>query len=325
MKLPNGYGSVYKLKGNRRKPWAARKTVGWKDNGQPIYVFVGYYQTRGEALQSLSEFNGYELSSSPSKTTLALVYSACEDTLTSNYRGTWKYFDEIKDVPMSDITLKRLQAIFDRCGAPQTTQENMKILLRKLYTYAVHHELVRPEKAEILRWIEIRAKKSRTVERKIFTPDEIKALWKQVKTDKYASIPLILIYTGLRIDELLSLRMEDVDEDLHIRRAKTSSGIRDVPICDKIKPLVDMWKDDSLTLITTPKGVPMSYSNMRHLYWKVDHTPHDTRHTCASMLAERGVDPRMVRAILGHKGVDLAEDTYTHISREAKLEALNLL
>ena len=29
MKLPNGYGSVYKLSGNRRKPWAARVTDGW--------------------------------------------------------------------------------------------------------------------------------------------------------------------------------------------------------------------------------------------------------------------------------------------------------
>lgn len=28
-KLPNGYGSVYKLSGNRRKPWVAAKTFGW--------------------------------------------------------------------------------------------------------------------------------------------------------------------------------------------------------------------------------------------------------------------------------------------------------
>jgi len=30
MKMPNGYGSVYKLSGNRRKPWAARVTDGWE-------------------------------------------------------------------------------------------------------------------------------------------------------------------------------------------------------------------------------------------------------------------------------------------------------
>ena len=56
-RLPNGFGSVYKLSGNRRKPWAARKTVGWKDSGQPIYAFVGYYSSRTEALTALSDFN----------------------------------------------------------------------------------------------------------------------------------------------------------------------------------------------------------------------------------------------------------------------------
>ena len=40
MKLPNGYGGVIKLSGNRRKPYAARITVGWTTdaNGKPIFT-----------------------------------------------------------------------------------------------------------------------------------------------------------------------------------------------------------------------------------------------------------------------------------------------
>ena len=30
MKLPNGYGSVVKMSGKRRKPYMVRRTVGWK-------------------------------------------------------------------------------------------------------------------------------------------------------------------------------------------------------------------------------------------------------------------------------------------------------
>ena len=30
MKLPNGFGSVYKLSGNRRNPYVAKKTKGWE-------------------------------------------------------------------------------------------------------------------------------------------------------------------------------------------------------------------------------------------------------------------------------------------------------
>ena len=38
MKLPNGFGSVYKLSGRRRRPWVAAKTFGWEfdEKGQKV-------------------------------------------------------------------------------------------------------------------------------------------------------------------------------------------------------------------------------------------------------------------------------------------------
>ena len=46
MKLPNGYGTVYKLSGNRRKPWIARKTRAWTDEGKQLFDIIGYYPKR---------------------------------------------------------------------------------------------------------------------------------------------------------------------------------------------------------------------------------------------------------------------------------------
>ena len=40
MKRANGTGTIVKLKGNRRKPWFAKATVGYKENGQPIQKAV---------------------------------------------------------------------------------------------------------------------------------------------------------------------------------------------------------------------------------------------------------------------------------------------
>ena len=62
MRLANGTGSVYKLSGKRRKPWAARKTVGWtwdeeKKKSYQEYQFIGYYATRQEALTALMDYN----------------------------------------------------------------------------------------------------------------------------------------------------------------------------------------------------------------------------------------------------------------------------
>lgn len=49
MKLPNGYGSVHKLKGKRRKPWRARITDGFvydlvEDKQVQKYKTLGYYE-----------------------------------------------------------------------------------------------------------------------------------------------------------------------------------------------------------------------------------------------------------------------------------------
>ena len=57
MKNPNGYGSVIKLSGKRRRPFAARITISYDDNGKQTYKYLGYYETRKEALQELSLYS----------------------------------------------------------------------------------------------------------------------------------------------------------------------------------------------------------------------------------------------------------------------------
>lgn len=61
-KLPNGYGSVYKLSGNRRKPWVAAKTFGWildeeKGTAKQVQRPIGYFPTKSEALDALANYN----------------------------------------------------------------------------------------------------------------------------------------------------------------------------------------------------------------------------------------------------------------------------
>ena len=54
-----------------------------------------------------------------------------------------------------------------------------------------------------------------------------------------------------------------------------------------------------------------------------NHRPHDTRHTCITLLTEANVDQRIIRQIVGHKGDSLTENIYTHIDIYKKLEAIN--
>ena len=55
MRLPNGYGTVYKLSGNRRNPFVARKFTGYDlTDGKTVrkYATIGYYPDRAAALQA---------------------------------------------------------------------------------------------------------------------------------------------------------------------------------------------------------------------------------------------------------------------------------
>ena len=54
----------------------------------------------------------------------------------------------------------------------------------------------------------------------------------------------------------------------------------------------------------------------------MEHKPHDTRHTCVSLLTEAGVDERIIKKIVGHKGKSVTETVYTHLDLEIKLEAM---
>lgn len=57
MRLPNGYGSITKLSGKRRKPFMVRITTGYDNEGKQLMSVLGYYTTRNEALAMLAEYN----------------------------------------------------------------------------------------------------------------------------------------------------------------------------------------------------------------------------------------------------------------------------
>lgn len=112
MRLPNNYGSVYKLRGKRRNPWCARKTVGWKVNPEtrsaiPEYKYIGYYRTKEEALQGLADYNNDPYDLHIKTITLKEVYERWsaehfQKILDSNIKATtasWKLLQSIWDCP----------------------------------------------------------------------------------------------------------------------------------------------------------------------------------------------------------------------------------
>lgn len=346
MRLPNSFGSVYKLSGKRRKPWAARKTVGWKtieENMQchPIYAFVGYYATRAEALNALTAYNENPYDLSAETITFKEVYDKWsgkhyETIKNSNgYKAAYSICSSLNNMTFKDIKLSHLQAVVDKSEKNTPTLRNLKNLWSLMWEYAVIHEIITPDKRDIIKYVDIStAGNPNAYNRKPFSKKAIKSLWNASGSNEYISAVLILIYTGLRISELLDLKKEDVHLDerwFYVKESKTSAGIREVPIAEKIVPFFESWiSKNSDYLICTPDGKHFSYRNYYDSYWKpimdalsLKYTPHCTRHTCISLLTEAGVDERIIQQIVGHKGQNVTQIVYTHVDLPNKLEAVN--
>ena len=159
-------------------------------------------------------------------------------------------------------------------------------------------------------------------------------LWEMQAANAYIPVILIMVYSGVRIGELLALEKTDVHLDerwFYVKEAKTVAGIREVPIAEKIVPFMEQWISRPCDhLICSGADAPLPYYTFRDNYWKavmdildMDHKPHDTRHTCISLLTEAGVDQRIIRKIVGHKGQGVTETVYTHLELPVKLEAIN--
>ena len=350
MNLPNGFGSVYKLSGKRRRPWVARKTTGWtfdevKQKSYPIYQFIGYYATRSEALIALTEYNKDPYDLKNNVITFGEVYEKWSEehfkkVSQSNINGvkaSYKLCGSINDMKFVEIKLAHLQKVVDESGKNTPTLKKLKTTFNMMWDYAVMHEIVSKDKRDMIEYLDIsQAGNPDAIEREVFSKAEIKKLWDNVIRGEKFQIPLILIYTGLRIGELMELKKADVhleEKWFFVRDSKTDAGIREVPIAEKILPFFEHWvtAHDSDYAFPNNRGRKFTDYGFRDTVWtpvtkdlQMDsHRPHDTRHTCVSLLTEVGVDERIIKKIVGHKGQGVTQQVYTHLDMDVKREAIN--
>lgn len=183
MKNPNGWGSITKLSGNRRKPWRVRKTDGWKTydrltkesfdripgdcdpfeklsdgkmrfTSKQVYVNIGYYATRQEAMTALAEFNKDPFDLNLSSITFAEVYDKWSDihfetvsaSNVNGYKAAYRLCGKLEKMRMVDIKLDHLQTVVDESGKNTPTLRKLKILWGLMWDYCVMHEILPQEK-----------------------------------------------------------------------------------------------------------------------------------------------------------------------------------
>ena len=143
----------------------------------------------------------------------------------------------------------------------------------------------------------------------------------------------MLIYSGVRIGEMLALKTADVhlsERWFLIRNSKTAAGrMRRVPIAEKVVPFYESRIGTAFLIGSGDK--PVSYSAFSSRYDKaiqplgMKHTIHETRHTCASLLNSAGANDVCTKMILGHQQEGVTKQVYTHKTVQELIHAINLI
>lgn len=196
-------------------------------------------------------------------------------------------------------------------------------------------------------------------QKRALTLDEAQRLLAAAGDDRLGALYATLLELGLRLGEALGLRWEDLDLDaatLTITRrldraggtaeTKTQGSRRTLHLstglvaalqrhadrqADEMLQAGDLWVETGF-VFTSEVGTPVDQSNLRRRFSKLcaaagvgKLTPHELRHSAATLLLARGVPLHVVSEVLGHSSIRETKDVYGHLVAEDSRRAADAM
>ena len=245
-----------------------------------------------------------------------------------------KYNHTLENIKSPDIR-DYLNYLKDQKQSARTINNNLSCL-RTFYKFLIVEKYLVTDPLE-----RIETPKLRKTLPKVLSLEEIKLLLDVDLKNKYDyrnKAMLELMYaTGLRISELVGLRIHDIDFEMAILRTMgKGSKERIIPIGDYALFYLDKYlkeyrnellkKDYNDYLFLNNLGKKISrisfYNIVKDLAIKknikTEFSPHTLRHSFATHLLDRGADIKSISEMLGHSSLATTQ-IYTHVSNK-KLE-----
>jgi len=198
----------------------------------------------------------------------------------------------------------------------------------------------------------------------VLTHGQENCLIKESYFYRYGTFVRLTLCTGLRLEELLALKWEDVDfsrNELKVRRIlhrcknydsscknstsiyfdepKTAKSKRTIPLPKNAIDDLKLWQEKQSEeiynpdfIITDRNGKHLEHTTFKKYYNRfLDKcgisgiTFHALRHTFATNALEKGMDKKVLSEILGHSSVAFTLDTYAHVLSSFKRENMDLM
>lgn len=326
MRNPNGYGCIKRLSGNRRRPFVF--VISKNGKQRPVEYFTN--QIDAEIFQADYNKTHNHHSLPGHQITLEELYhrwlpAHMSDTAPSkstlrSYENSFKHLSSLHQEPFSSLKYMDYQRIIDgmrKSGLSYSSLKKVRSLISLLEKYAVKIELINKCYAPLLSIGKNKAVRPHHP----FSRQKINRLWAHCDESGVDTV-LILLYTGMRVGEMLHLQKSDVNlrqRFIRITKSKTASGIRTIPIHHRIYPLIESrmtspgpWLISHNEHMCSYSDYCISWRKVMHIIHADGHTTHDCRHTVATLLDNAGANETAKRRILGHSGGDITERVYTH-------------
>lgn len=282
-------------------------------------------------LQRINEFVDY----------LTNVKRASKNTIASYKRDLVKLNNFLTDSGCTEIdkitstNLNSYVLMIEKQGMSTATVSRNIASVKAFFLYLLKQGLISEDPSETL--------KPPKIEKKapvILTIEEINLLLEQpngtAPKDIRDKAMLELLYaTGIRVSELINLKVKDVNLSMNFLQCHDGNKERVIPFTNETRDALEeylhnareaMCKDDQEYLFTNCQGSPMT----RQGFWKIikyysakagikkDITPHTIRHSFAMHLVNNGADLKSVQEMLGHSDISTTQ-IYVKANANTKL------
>jgi integrase len=330
LRLPGGRRtSIYTS--TRRQAVAKLADAGWRvDHGLPLHA----------SKRTVADYLNYWL-----EVTRRRVRPTTFEAYELNVR---RMLPHIGYLPLSRLEPSVVQATYDyvlRSGLSPRSVEQMHAVLHRALDQALHWGLIIGNPTEL-----VAPPRPKKREMTALTAAELQRLLATTRNQQWYPLWVILSTTGLRIGEALALDWESVNLDarrlvvvrslqrqrgvgLVFAEPKTARSRRSVHLgvlaCDALcahrssqeSNAPSVGRQDSGLVLPNRTGGPQDSGSVTSALNRALRSAglphirvHDLRHTAASVLLAKGVNPKVVQDLLGHSTVLTTLNTYSHLT-----------
>ncbi len=154
-------------------------------------------------------------------------------------------------------------------------------------------------------------------------------------------IAYLLLYTGVRVSELITIKISDIEFLTHTLTVRGKGGkIREISMRKDVVELINQYMKgermaskfrESEYLLVSQRAEKMHRDAVRDWLANISEElgfklhPHLFRHTFCTRLLKKGVDLTTVSKLAGHSTVNMTAKFYIQTTRQEKMEAVELL